>query len=220
MDVDLEIRHLQLVAAVADVGTLTRAGDRLHLTQSALSHQLRDIESRLGAPLFLRVGKRLVLTPAGERLLVSAREVLQRLEPNTRSGRWAATAPGCCASRRSATPAITGCRSCWRAIGAASHASSAAMGSLAQRAQRVLDERINPAVAGHEGRISLEQATGNSITVRLEGRCQGCAMASVTLRQGVEVILKDALPDLLSVADATDHQAGVNPFFKTKKGSK
>jgi LysR family transcriptional regulator for metE and metH len=79
MVMDLEIRHLQLVAAVADVGSLTRAGDRLHLTQSALSHQLRDIESRLGAALFLRVGKRLVLTPAGERLLASARDVLERL---------------------------------------------------------------------------------------------------------------------------------------------
>jgi LysR family transcriptional regulator for metE and metH len=80
MRMDLEIRHLRLVAAVADVGSLTRAGDRLHLTQSALSHQLRDIESRLGTALFLRVGKRLVLTPAGERLLVSARDVLDRLQ--------------------------------------------------------------------------------------------------------------------------------------------
>ena len=80
MRMDLEVRHLKLVAAVADVGSLTRAGDRLHLTQSALSHQLRDIEARLGAPLFLRVGKRLVLTPAGERLLASARDVLERLE--------------------------------------------------------------------------------------------------------------------------------------------
>lgn len=81
---DLEVRHLKLVSAVADVGSLTRAGDRLHLTQSALSHQLRDIESRLGAALFLRVGKRLVLTPAGERLLVSARDVLERLERTER----------------------------------------------------------------------------------------------------------------------------------------
>jgi LysR family transcriptional regulator, regulator for metE and metH len=80
MVMDLEIRHLQLVSAVAAVGSLTRAGDRLHLTQSALSHQLRDIESRLGAALFLRVGKRLVLTPAGERLLASATDVLERLE--------------------------------------------------------------------------------------------------------------------------------------------
>jgi LysR family transcriptional regulator for metE and metH len=77
---ELEIRHLRLVAAVAEVGSLTRAGDQLHLTQSALSHQLRDIESRLGAALFLRVGKRLVLTPAGERLLASATDVLERLE--------------------------------------------------------------------------------------------------------------------------------------------
>lgn len=80
MLMDLEIRHLRLVSAVADLGSLTKAGDRLHLTQSALSHQLRDIESRLGAALFLRVGKRLVLTPAGERLLASAVEVLDRLD--------------------------------------------------------------------------------------------------------------------------------------------
>jgi LysR family transcriptional regulator for metE and metH len=78
-DMDLEVRHLQLVAAVADVGSLTRAGDQLHLTQSALSHQLRDIENRLGADLFHRRGKRLVLTPAGEHLLQSARDVLDRL---------------------------------------------------------------------------------------------------------------------------------------------
>jgi len=84
MGMDLEVRHLRLVAAVAEVGSLTRAGDRLHLTQSALSHQLRDIESRLGAPLFLRVGKRLVLTPAGERLLESAEDVLERLEQTER----------------------------------------------------------------------------------------------------------------------------------------
>src|SRR6185295_10871966 len=79
MCMDLEVRHLQLVAAVAEMGSLTRAGDRLHLTQSALSHQLRGIESRLGAALFLRVGKRLVLTPAGERLLASAKDILERL---------------------------------------------------------------------------------------------------------------------------------------------
>jgi LysR family transcriptional regulator for metE and metH len=78
--VDLEVRHLQLVQAVAETGNLTRAGVLLHLTQSALSHQLKDIESRLGTALFLRVGKRLTLTPAGERLLTSAREVLGHLE--------------------------------------------------------------------------------------------------------------------------------------------
>jgi len=77
---DLEIRHLQLVRAVAGAGTLTAAGSVLHLTQSALSHQLRDIESRLGTALFLRVGKRMALTPAGERLLRSADDVLTAVE--------------------------------------------------------------------------------------------------------------------------------------------
>ena len=77
---DLEVRHLKLVREVSAAGSLTRAGAVLHLTQSALSHQLRDIESRLGAALFLRVGKRMVLTPAGERVLRSAEEVLATIE--------------------------------------------------------------------------------------------------------------------------------------------
>ena len=77
---DLYVRHPRLVTRFAAVGSLTRAGDQLHLTQSALSHQLRDIESRLGTSLFHRAGKRLVLTPAGERLLASATDVLERLE--------------------------------------------------------------------------------------------------------------------------------------------
>src|SRR4030095_3464767 len=80
MSMDLEVRHLRLVSAVAELGSLTRARDRLHLTQSALRPPLRDIESRLGAALFLRVGKRLVLTPAGECLLATARDVLERLD--------------------------------------------------------------------------------------------------------------------------------------------
>ncbi|HEY1263113.1 MAG TPA: LysR family transcriptional regulator [Terriglobales bacterium] len=79
MDVKLEVRHLRLLAAVADTGSVTEAGRRLHLTQSALSHQLRDAEERLGTALFLRLGKRMVLTEAGQRLLVSARKVLDEL---------------------------------------------------------------------------------------------------------------------------------------------
>jgi LysR family transcriptional regulator, regulator for metE and metH len=73
---DLELRHLRLVKAIADAGSVTRAGEILHLTQSALSHQLRDIESRLNAPLFHRVGRRMLPTEAGRRLIETAAGVL------------------------------------------------------------------------------------------------------------------------------------------------
>jgi LysR family transcriptional regulator for metE and metH len=80
MEVKLEIRHLRLLTEVAQTGSVTEAGKRLHLTQSALSHQLRDAEEKLGAALFLRLGKRMVLTPAGEKLLISAEKVLEELK--------------------------------------------------------------------------------------------------------------------------------------------
>jgi len=76
----LEIRHLKLVAAIAETGSVTRAGNRLHLTQSALSHQLRDAEEQLGVRLFERKNGRMTLTPAGDRLLQTARTVLSELE--------------------------------------------------------------------------------------------------------------------------------------------
>jgi LysR family transcriptional regulator for metE and metH len=75
----LEVRHLSLVHEIAATGSVTRAAERLHLTQSALSHQLRDIESRLGIQLFLRLGKKMVLTPPGERVLGAARRILDEI---------------------------------------------------------------------------------------------------------------------------------------------
>lgn len=78
--VNLELRHLKLVAAIAETRSMTRAGNCLHLTQSALSHQLRDAEEELGVPLFERRNRQMTLTPAGERLLQSARAVIAELD--------------------------------------------------------------------------------------------------------------------------------------------
>ena len=75
----LEVRHLRLVRAIAEEGGPTRAAARLHLTQSAVSHQLADLEGRLGVSLFTRVRRRLKLTPAGARLVGLARTMLADL---------------------------------------------------------------------------------------------------------------------------------------------
>jgi LysR family transcriptional regulator for metE and metH len=75
----LEVRHLRLLVTVAEQGSVTEAGKMLHLTQSALSYQLRDAEEKLGTALFLRLGRKMVLTPAGERLIACARRVLDEL---------------------------------------------------------------------------------------------------------------------------------------------
>src|SRR4029078_6525135 len=77
---DLDVRHLKLIVAVTEEKSVTRAGEVLHLTQSALSHQLREIEEKLGTPLFLRMNKKMILTPAGERLLFTARQVLEEMK--------------------------------------------------------------------------------------------------------------------------------------------
>jgi len=75
----LEVKHLKLVQAVHEERSITRAGSRLHLTQSAISHQLKEIEDRLGAQLFRRTRQDMVLTPAGKRVLESAAIVLEEL---------------------------------------------------------------------------------------------------------------------------------------------
>ncbi|HVC21154.1 MAG TPA: LysR family transcriptional regulator [Vicinamibacterales bacterium] len=72
----LEIRHLKLIAAVAELGSVTRAGERLCLTQPALSHQLRHIEEQVGERVFVRGNRGMLLTPAGEKLYDAARRAL------------------------------------------------------------------------------------------------------------------------------------------------
>ena len=83
--------------------------------------------------------------------------------------------------------------------------------------QRILDEQINPAVASHGGHISLVDVQENTAYIRLEGGCQGCGMADVTLKQGVETTILREVPAITSVLDATDHAGGENPYFQPGK---
>ncbi len=86
-------------------------------------------------------------------------------------------------------------------------------GPLAERVQRVLDERINPGVATHGGRVSLVDIREGVVYLRMGGGCQGCGMASVTLTQGIKEILLEAIPEITAVEDVTDHAAGTNPYY-------
>ena len=79
----IELRHLRALSALRDAGSLVNAADHVHLTQSALSHQFKDIESRLGAALFFRKTRPVRFTPAGKRLLELADEVLPRMQTAT-----------------------------------------------------------------------------------------------------------------------------------------
>ncbi len=82
----------------------------------------------------------------------------------------------------------------------------------------LLEERINPAVAGHGGHISLIDVKDHAAYIRLEGGCQGCGMADVTLKQGVEQAIKEAVPTITDVLDVTDHGDGTNPYYQPDKG--
>ena len=80
--------------------------------------------------------------------------------------------------------------------------------------QKLLDNEINPSVAMHGGHISLIDITDDTVFIRLEGGCQGCGMADVTLKEGIEVTIKNAIPNIKQVLDTTDHAEGKNPYFQ------
>jgi Fe/S biogenesis protein NfuA len=88
---------------------------------------------------------------------------------------------------------------------------------VAARIQEVLDRQINPSVAAHGGFVDLLEVRGGAAYVQLGGGCQGCAQVDVTLRQGIEVAIKAAVPQITEVIDITDHAAGLNPYFQPAK---
>ena len=85
---------------------------------------------------------------------------------------------------------------------------------IRKRVQEVLDTKINPSVASHGGRVSLIGVEGNSVFIQMAGGCQGCASANVTLKQGVEVEIRAAVPEVGDILDTTDHAAGRNPYYQ------
>ena len=90
-------------------------------------------------------------------------------------------------------------------------------GTIEERVAQVIDRVVNPAIAMHGGRADLVAVEDDTVYVQLSGGCQGCGLATVTLTQGIEVSLKEAVPEIERVVDVTDHAAGSNPYYQPAK---
>ncbi|MCP1375083.1 NfuA family Fe-S biogenesis protein [Dyella lutea] len=92
--------------------------------------------------------------------------------------------------------------------------------SLVERVQYVLEAEINPRLASHGGRVSLREIDAEGVVVlQFGGGCHGCGMVDVTLKQGVEKTLRERVPEVTAVRDATDHAKGSKPYYEGRRGS-
>jgi Fe-S cluster biogenesis protein NfuA len=88
---------------------------------------------------------------------------------------------------------------------------------LYERVNDLFEQEVNPMVARHGGRVELIDVQDAVVLLRMGGGCQGCGMASVTLRQGIEGILTQHIPEVQGIMDITDHTSGTNPYFASAK---
>jgi Fe/S biogenesis protein NfuA len=86
-------------------------------------------------------------------------------------------------------------------------------GDTAQQVHQVLEQQINPAIAAHGGVVHLVAVEDGVAFVRMGGGCAGCGMATVTLDQGIEQAIRQAVPEITGIVDVTDHAAGQNPYY-------
>ena len=86
-------------------------------------------------------------------------------------------------------------------------------GPLAERVQMVIDEVINPGIASHGGFVELVDVSDDTLYLRMGGGCQGCAASAATLRQGIERMVREEVPEIVNIIDVTDHTAGDNPYY-------
>lgn len=85
---------------------------------------------------------------------------------------------------------------------------------LSFKVQRALDEKINPGVGMHGGRVQLMEMRDGAAFIRFDGGCVGCGLSKVTLKQGVDRTLREAFPEISQIVDITDHASGTNPYYK------
>jgi Fe/S biogenesis protein NfuA len=88
---------------------------------------------------------------------------------------------------------------------------------LKTKVQELIDSMINPAVAGHGGFVDLIDVKDNKVYLTMGGGCQGCGAADVTLKSGIERLIKEEIPEIEEVLDTTDHASGSNPYYQPSK---
>lgn len=86
-------------------------------------------------------------------------------------------------------------------------------GTIAEQVTQLLEQQINPALAAHGGFASLVGVEGDRVFITMGGGCQGCAVSAMTLREGIERSIKENIPEVTDVVDATDHGAGEMPYY-------
>ena len=92
------------------------------------------------------------------------------------------------------------------------------MADIKERVQELLDNSINPAVASHGGHVQLIDVKDNVAYIQMGGGCQGCGAADVTLKMGIERMIKEEIPEIQEILDTTDHASGQNPYYAPSKG--
>jgi Fe/S biogenesis protein NfuA len=88
---------------------------------------------------------------------------------------------------------------------------------LTIKVQELIDATINPAVAGHGGFVQLIDVKDNKVYLQMGGGCQGCGAADITLKAGIERLIKEEIPEVEEVLDTTDHESGSNPYYTPGK---
>ena len=156
----------------------------------------------------------LVIARGGSVRLVSVDDGVVTLEASGSPGAVVPATPRIEALLQAAVPEVAGVRVVWPRVESTRPAES---DELTERVRRVLDDEVNPATAAHRGRATLVNVTAGRVRIRLEGGCQGCSLAEVTVRQGIESILRKHVPEVVAIVDITDHDAGTEPFFAPGK---
>jgi len=88
---------------------------------------------------------------------------------------------------------------------------------LKSKVQDLVDTSINPAIAAHGGWVELLDVKDSVVYLQMGGGCQGCGAADITLKAGIERLIKEELPEITEVLDTTDHAAGNNPYYTPGK---